>query len=120
MANGHPMGALICTSEIAKSFDKGVEFFSSFGGNPVSCAIAIAVLEVIEEEKLQENAKVVGDYYKSLLYELQKKYDCIGDVRGSGLFLGIEITWPSFSLFFNNCFLTFSVSFFILAPIINS
>ncbi len=91
MANGHPMGAVICTDEIAESFGKGVEFFSSFGGNPVSCAISTSVLDVIEEEKLQENAKVVGDYYKSLLLELQKKYDCIGDVRGSGLFLGIEI-----------------------------
>ena len=91
MANGHPMGAVICTDEIAESFAKGVEFFSSFGGNPVSCAIATSVLEAIEEEKLQENAKVVGDYYKSLLLELQQKHNCIGDVRGSGLFLGIEI-----------------------------
>ena len=91
MANGHPMGAVICTDEIAESFDKGVEFFSSFGGNPVSCAIATSVLEVIEEERLQQNAKEVGDYYKSLLIDLQKKYNCIGDVRGSGLFLGIEI-----------------------------
>jgi len=91
MANGHPMGAVICTDEIAESFGKGVEFFSSFGGNPVSCAIATSVLEVINEEKLQENAKVVGQYYKSLFYELQKKYKCIGDIRGSGLFLGVEI-----------------------------
>ena len=91
MANGHPMGALVCTSEIAVSFEKGVEFHSSFGGNPVSCAIALSVLEIIEEENLQENAKIVGDYYKSLFVGLQKKYPCIGDVRGSGLFLGIEI-----------------------------
>ncbi len=91
MANGHPMGAVICTSKIAESFSKGVEFFSSFGGNPVSCAIATYVLDVIEEEKLQKNAKVVGDYYKLRLLELQNKYACIGDVRGSGLFLGIEI-----------------------------
>jgi 4-aminobutyrate aminotransferase-like enzyme/Ser/Thr protein kinase RdoA (MazF antagonist) len=91
MANGHPMGAVICTEEIAESFSKGVEFFSSFGGNPVSCAIATSVLEVIEEEKLQENAKIVGDYYKSLFLELQNKYNCVGDIRGSGLFLGIEI-----------------------------
>jgi len=91
MANGHPMGAVITTSEIAESFSKGVEFFSSFGGNPVSCAIGLSVLEIIEEEKLQENAKIAGGYYKSLLLELQKKYDCIGDVRGSGLFLGVEI-----------------------------
>ena len=91
MANGHPMGAVVCTSEIASSFEKGVEFFSSFGGNPVSCAIALAVLEVIDDENLQENAKNVGDYYKSMLTALQKKYPCIGDVRGSGLYLGVEI-----------------------------
>jgi len=91
IANGHPMGAVITTNEIAESFTKGVEFFSSFGGNPVSCAIGLSVLEVIEDEKLQENARVVGAYYKLLLSELQQKYDCIGDVRGSGLFLGVEI-----------------------------
>jgi 4-aminobutyrate aminotransferase-like enzyme/aminoglycoside phosphotransferase (APT) family kinase protein len=91
IANGHPMGAVVCTSEIAASFDNGVEFFSSFGGNPVSCAIANSVLEVIEEENLQENAKIVGDYYKSLFTDLQNTYPCIGDVRGSGLFLGVEI-----------------------------
>jgi 4-aminobutyrate aminotransferase-like enzyme len=92
IANGHPMGAVICTEEIAKSFEKGVEFFSSFGGNPVSCAIASSVLDIIEEEELQDNAKIVGTYYKSLLKDLMQKYSCIGDVRGSGLFLGIEIT----------------------------
>jgi 4-aminobutyrate aminotransferase-like enzyme len=91
IANGHPMGAVVCTLEIAESFEKGVEFFSSFGGNPVSCAIASAVLDVIEEEKLQENAKVVGDYYMSLLKDMMKKYSCIGDVRGSGLFIGFDI-----------------------------
>jgi ethanolamine-phosphate phospho-lyase len=91
MANGHPMGAVVCTDEIAESFGKGVEFFSSFGGNPVSCAIGLSVLDVIEEEQLQQNAKDVGDYYKSLLKGLQKNYPCIGDVRGSGLFLGVEM-----------------------------
>ncbi len=91
MGNGHPMGAVITTQEIADSFGNGVEFFSSFGGNPVSCATGIAVLDVIENEKLQENAKIVGEHYKALFKKLQKKYDCIGDVRGNGLFLGIEI-----------------------------
>lgn len=91
MGNGHPIGAVVCTSEIAKSFEKGVEFFSSFGGNPVSCAIGLSVLEVIEDEKLQQNAKKVGDYYMSLLQDLQKHYSCIGDIRGSGLFIGIDI-----------------------------
>lgn len=91
IANGHPMGAVVCTQEIAASFEKGVEFFSSFGGNPVSCEIASAVLDVIEEEKLQQNAKVVGDYYMFRLKELMRKYACIGDIRGAGLFIGIEI-----------------------------
>jgi len=91
MGNGHPMGAVITTSEISESFEQGVEFFSSFGGNPVSCAIGKAVLDVVETENLQENAKVTGDYYKSLFMELQKNYPSIGDVRGSGLFLGIEL-----------------------------
>ena len=91
MANGHPMGAVVCTNNIAESFGKGVEFFSSFGGNPVSCSIASSVLDVIEEEKLQKNAKTVGNFYKSLFINLQSKYKCIGDIRGSGLFLGIEI-----------------------------
>jgi 4-aminobutyrate aminotransferase-like enzyme len=91
IANGHPMGAVVCTEEIAATFEKGVEFFSSFGGNPVSCALATAVLDVIEEEELQENAKIVGAHYVSRLRELMYKYPCIGDVRGSGLFIGCEI-----------------------------
>ncbi|WP_136481262.1 aminotransferase class III-fold pyridoxal phosphate-dependent enzyme [Cognatitamlana onchidii] len=91
IANGHPMGAVVCTEEIATSFEKGVEFFSSFGGNPVSCSIASAVLDVIEEENLQENAKIVGEYYVYLLKELMPRYPCIGDVRGTGLFIGCEI-----------------------------
>lgn len=91
MGNSHPMGAVICTEEIASSFGEGVEFFSSFGGNPVSCAIGSAVLDVIDEEDLQENAKNVGLYYQSLFNDLKKKYPCIGDVRGAGLFIGVEI-----------------------------
>ncbi len=94
IANGHPMGAVVTTEEIAASFGKGVEFFSSFGGNPVSCAIAHSVLDVIEEEGLQAAAKEVGDYYKSLFVSLKANYKAIGDVRGSGLFLGIEIIHP--------------------------
>ena len=90
MGNGHPMGAVVCTDEIAEAFNNGMEFFSSFGGNPVSCAIGQAVLDVIEEEQLQQNAKTVGDYYLQELLKLQQKYECIGDVRGSGLFIGFE------------------------------
>lgn len=91
MGNGHPMGAVITTQEVAYSFCKGTEFFSSFGGNPVSCAIGLSVLNIIEEEELQENAKVVSKFYKSLFIDLQKDFSCIGNVRGSGLFLGAEI-----------------------------
>ena len=91
MGNGHPLGAVVTTEEIAGSFEKGVEFFSSFGGNPVSCAIGLAVLEVLEEEQLQQHAMEVGQYFMSLMYALQKDFTCIGDVRGSGLFLGFEI-----------------------------
>jgi len=92
MGNGHPIGAVVTTSEIAASFEKGPEFFSSFGGNPVSCAIGNSVLQVIEEENLQEHAKQVGDYFVEQLLELQKNQPCIVDVRGSGLFLGVEIS----------------------------
>ncbi|MEN2282815.1 aminotransferase class III-fold pyridoxal phosphate-dependent enzyme [Algoriphagus sp. SE2] len=94
MGNGHPMGAVVTTEEIAESFNEGVEFFSSFGGNPVSCAIGLAVLDVIHEERLQENARIVGNHYAELFKSLQPKFNCIGDVRGSGLFLGVEIVKP--------------------------
>lgn len=90
MGNGHPMGAVVCTDEIAEAFNNGMEFFSSFGGNPVSCAIGDTVLNVLEEEQLQQNAKTVGDYYLQELTRLQQKHECIGDVRGSGLFIGFE------------------------------
>ncbi|MCP4457586.1 MAG: aminotransferase class III-fold pyridoxal phosphate-dependent enzyme [Cytophagales bacterium] len=91
MGNGHPIGAVITTTAIAESFGKGVEFFSSFGGNPVSCSIGLSVLNVIEKEELQKNAKEVGDYYQKLFKDLQNEHACIGDVRGSGLFIGVEI-----------------------------
>ncbi len=91
IGNGHPIGAVVTTAAIAECFDNGLEFFSSFGGNPVSCAIGNAVLEVIEEEKLQHHAKETGDYLKSLLNSLKARYPQIADVRGSGLFLGIEL-----------------------------
>jgi 4-aminobutyrate aminotransferase-like enzyme len=81
----------VTTSKIAKSFESGPEFFSSFGGNPVSCAIGLAVLEVILEEDLQAHAKRTGDYLKGQWQKLQQKYPQIADVRGHGLFLGIEL-----------------------------
>ncbi len=92
MANGHPIGAVVTTEEIADSFDTGMEFFSSFGGNPVSMQAAKAVLETIEEEGLQNNALEVGNYWKSKLAEIQSQW--IGDIRGKGLFIGIEFSHP--------------------------
>jgi len=91
IGNGHPMAAVVCTTEIAESFDNGMEFFSSFGGNPVSCSIGQAVLEVIESEKLQAHAHELGNYMLDQFRSLQSAYQCIGDVRGSGLFLGIDL-----------------------------
>lgn len=91
IANGHPMGAVVTTAAIAEEFANGMEFFSSFGGNPVSCAAAQAVLEVIEEEQLQENALQTGNLLKKEWMDLAAQYPQIADVRGSGLFLGMEI-----------------------------
>ena len=91
MGNGHPLAGVVTTPEIAASFDNGMEFFSTFGGNPVSCMVGMAVLDVIESENLQENAHQTGDFLKASLLELRKSYPIIGDVRGRGLFLGVEL-----------------------------
>jgi 4-aminobutyrate aminotransferase-like enzyme len=91
IGNGHPLGAVVTTPEIAASFRNGMEYFNTFGGNPVSCAAGLAVLDVIREEGLQQNALEVGEYLKQGLRELQTRHSLIGDVRGQGLFLGIEL-----------------------------
>ncbi len=90
LGNGHPIGAVVCTKDIAESFANGMEFFNTFGGNPVSCSIGTEVLKFIKKEKLQDNSKFIGDYFKGELKKLAKQYNIIGDVRGQGLFLGIE------------------------------
>jgi 4-aminobutyrate aminotransferase-like enzyme len=91
IGNGHPIGAVITTPEIAASFANGMEFFSTFGGNPVSAAIGLAVLDVVASEKLMERAAVVGGTLKANLASLSMRHEAIGDVRGRGLFLGIEM-----------------------------
>ena len=91
MGNGHPLAAVVTHRDIADSFNTGMEYFNSFGGNPVSCEIGKAVLNTIREERLQENALVVGNHLKSGLEQLQSKHKAIGDVRGLGLFLGVEL-----------------------------
>lgn len=89
IGNGFPLAAVITTREIADSFDNGMEFFSTFGGNPVACAAGLAVLDVLEEEGLQENARVVGNHWMNALRSIG--HEMIGDVRGAGLFLGVEL-----------------------------
>jgi 4-aminobutyrate aminotransferase-like enzyme/Ser/Thr protein kinase RdoA (MazF antagonist)/murein DD-endopeptidase MepM/ murein hydrolase activator NlpD len=91
MGNGHPMGALVTTPEIAASFRTGMEYFNTFGGNPVSCAMGMAVLDVLREEGLQENARAVGRHLLEGLRGLMGRHALIGDVRGLGLYLGVEL-----------------------------
>ena len=91
MGNGHPVAAVVTTREIADSFANGMEYFSTFGGNPVSCAAARAVLAEIGERGLVEHAREVGAGLVGGLGELAARYRPVGDVRGRGLFLGIEI-----------------------------
>jgi 4-aminobutyrate aminotransferase-like enzyme/Ser/Thr protein kinase RdoA (MazF antagonist) len=91
MGNGHPLAAVVTTPEIAASFDTGMEYFNTYGGNPVSCAVGTAVLDVIEEEELQAHAAEIGRYLLDNLAALKEAHPLIGDVRGRGLFLGIEL-----------------------------
>lgn len=91
LGNGHPLACVVTTRAIADAFANGMEYFNSFGGNPVSCSIGLAVLEVLEEEKLPSHALQVGNYLKEKLQRLQGKHTVIADVRGLGLFLGIEL-----------------------------
>ncbi|MCA9924463.1 MAG: aminotransferase class III-fold pyridoxal phosphate-dependent enzyme, partial [Anaerolineales bacterium] len=83
--------AVVTTREIADAFNNGMEYFNTFGGNPVSCAVGTAVLDVIERENLQENARIVGAYLMDRLRRLMPRRPLIGDVRGLGLFVGIEL-----------------------------
>lgn len=91
IGNGHPLAAVVCTKKVADAFANGMEYFNTFGGNPVSCAIGREVLRVIKDEKLQQNALKVGNYLKSGLQNLQKDFPVIGEIRGQGLFLGFEL-----------------------------
>jgi 4-aminobutyrate aminotransferase-like enzyme len=91
MGNGHPIGGVVTRSEVLHTFRKAFRYFNTFGGNPVSCAAALAVLDVIEDERLIDNAHTVGDYAREGLRALADKHDIIGNVRGSGLFFGAEL-----------------------------
>lgn len=91
IGNGHPLAAVVMTSEIADAFNNGMEYFNTFGGNPVSMETGLAVLDVIEQEDLQAHAKQTGDYLVRGLRKLMEKFPLIGDVRGHGLFIGAEL-----------------------------
>jgi len=91
IGNGHPIGAVITTRAIADSFANGMEFFSTFGGNNVSCAIGLKVLEVVHQENLQAHALRVGNHLLQNLHALNPHHEVIREIRGSGLFLGVEL-----------------------------
>lgn len=91
IGSGHPLAAVVTTPEIAHSFINGMEYFNTFGGNPVSAAIGQTVLDVIVDESLQRNALVTGNYLMDEVRKLSNEIEFIGDVRGSGLFIGVEI-----------------------------
>ena len=90
IGNGHPLAAVITTPAIARAFDTGMEYFNTFGGNPVSCAVGLEVLQIIDDEGLQDHAHHVGGALARGLRTLMDDHAAVGDVRGRGLFLGIE------------------------------
>jgi 4-aminobutyrate aminotransferase-like enzyme len=91
LGNGHPLAAVVTTPQVAQSFLTGMEYFNTFGGNPVSAAIGQAVLDVIGDQALQENARLMGRHLMESVRALQDAIEHIGDVRGSGLFIGVEL-----------------------------
>jgi acetylornithine aminotransferase/acetylornithine/N-succinyldiaminopimelate aminotransferase len=90
IANGIPMGAMLCTNDAALAFTPGMHG-TTFGGGPLACAVAIAVIETMKREKLLEHIQTVGDFFHSELSKLATRHDCIIDVRGLGLMLGLEL-----------------------------
>ncbi len=98
IANGHPFGAVVTTPAIAAAFANGMEYFNTFGGNPVSCAIGLQVLKIIADDGLQQNARDTGAYWLERLQTLGEAYPIIGQARGAGLFLGIELVRDRLSL----------------------
>ena len=89
--NGHPLGAVICRAEIAEAFGRRAAFFSSTGGGPVSCEVGLAVLDVIADEGLQDNAARVGAALKRSLTALADDHELIGAVHGRGLYRGVDL-----------------------------
>ncbi|WP_433272316.1 aminotransferase class III-fold pyridoxal phosphate-dependent enzyme [Actinosynnema sp. CS-041913] len=90
MGNGFPVSALVTTREISAAYDRTGRFFSTYGGNPVACAVGLELLRVLDEERLQANALTVGQYLRDRLGELAERHELIGDVRGQGFYSGVE------------------------------
>ncbi len=91
MGNGHPVSALAGRPALLESFAKQTRYFNTFGGNSVSCAVALAVLDVIEKEQLVTNAHASGAYLRAGISRLAARHPCIREVRGAGLFVGVEL-----------------------------
>jgi 4-aminobutyrate aminotransferase-like enzyme len=91
IGNGHPLAVVVCSREVADRFANGMEYFNTFGGNPVSATIGTAVLNEIKRNKLQQNAQQIGNYLKQQLTQMMTSFSSIKDVRGQGLFLGFEL-----------------------------
>ncbi|XP_035869947.1 5-phosphohydroxy-L-lysine phospho-lyase isoform X1 [Phyllostomus discolor] len=92
IGNGHPVACVATTQAVARAFEAtGVEYFNTFGGNPVSCAVGLAVLNVLEKEQLQAHAAHVGSFLMELLRQQKAKHPIIGDIRGVGLFIGVDL-----------------------------
>lgn len=91
MGNGQPIAGAVFRGEVLDAFGRTARYFNTFGGNPVSCAAANAVLDVIQGEALMANCAAVGEYFKAGLQGLAERYPLIGDVRGAGLFVGVEL-----------------------------
>jgi 4-aminobutyrate aminotransferase-like enzyme/Ser/Thr protein kinase RdoA (MazF antagonist) len=92
VGNGYPLGVVITRRAILEKFQRDTGFFSTFGGNPVAGAAGLAVLDVLARERLVDNARTTGDYFIARLRELAAKYECVKDVRGRGLLIGVEVT----------------------------
>lgn len=91
IGNGHPIGVLVTSRAIADSFAQGPEYFSTFGGSNLSCRIGKEVLDIVDDENLMDNALQMGNFLIDGLHRLHDKYDIVGDVRGQGLFIGLDL-----------------------------
>jgi 4-aminobutyrate aminotransferase-like enzyme len=91
LGNGHPLAGIAVKPEVLAAFGQQCRYFNTFGGNPVSMAVGMAVLDVLDNEQLMANAKKVGDYLRMELNKLQARHQLIAAVRGAGLFIGVEL-----------------------------